>query len=143
MISSFCAVSGCAVVLSVGGSAEIPPQLSAWIGDGILGSLFAGPWSERALGMEGALAVGWGPQDLRPPSVCPSEPPVLYPNLAELENYMGLALSSEEIQKNLHKEGSTVGVCAGSSLPHGSPCQNRAPSGSPSCLRKGCSAPKG
>ncbi|XP_005422243.1 syntenin-2 isoform X1 [Geospiza fortis] len=38
---------------------------------------------------------------LRPPSVCLSEPPVLYPNLAELENYMGLALSSEEIQKNL------------------------------------------
>ncbi|NXT83244.1 SDCB2 protein, partial [Zapornia atra] len=35
-------------------------------------------------------------------------PPVLYPNLAELENYMGLALSSEEIQKNLHPEGSTV-----------------------------------
>ncbi|XP_030358978.1 syntenin-2 [Strigops habroptila] len=28
-------------------------------------------------------------------------PPLLYPNLAELENYMGLALSSEEIQKNL------------------------------------------
>ncbi|XP_064023877.1 syntenin-2 isoform X4 [Pogoniulus pusillus] len=27
--------------------------------------------------------------------------PVLYPNLAELESYMGLALSSEEIQKNL------------------------------------------
>ncbi|XP_065547892.1 syntenin-2 [Lathamus discolor] len=33
-------------------------------------------------------------------------PPVLYPNLAELENYMGLALSSEEIQKNLPPEGS-------------------------------------
>uniref|UniRef100_A0A8C5TVH2 Syndecan binding protein 2 n=1 Tax=Malurus cyaneus samueli TaxID=2593467 RepID=A0A8C5TVH2_9PASS len=52
--------------------------------------------------MEGAMAVCWGPQKLRPPSVCPLEPPVLYPNLAELENYMGLALSSEEIQKNLH-----------------------------------------
>ncbi|NXU59832.1 SDCB2 protein, partial [Turnix velox] len=33
--------------------------------------------------------------------VCPPVPPVLYPNLAELENYMGLALSSQEIQKNL------------------------------------------
>ncbi|NXO29609.1 SDCB2 protein, partial [Cisticola juncidis] len=41
-------------------------------------------------------------------SVCPSEPPVLYPNLAELENYMGLALSSEEIQKNLHTEDSST-----------------------------------
>ncbi|NXO06247.1 SDCB2 protein, partial [Oriolus oriolus] len=41
-------------------------------------------------------------------TVCPSEPPVLYPNLAELENYMGLALSSEEIQKNLGTEDSTV-----------------------------------
>ncbi|KAM6404426.1 syntenin-2 isoform 3-T3 [Rhynochetos jubatus] len=35
-------------------------------------------------------------------------PPLLYPNLAELENYMGLALSSEEIQKNLLPEGSTA-----------------------------------
>ncbi|KAK2520734.1 Sdcbp2 [Columba guinea] len=34
-------------------------------------------------------------------------PPVLYPNLAELENYMGLALSSKELQKNLLPEGST------------------------------------
>ncbi|XP_062484282.1 syntenin-2 [Pezoporus occidentalis] len=33
-------------------------------------------------------------------------PPVLYPDLAELENYMGLALCSEEIQKNLLPEGS-------------------------------------
>ncbi|NXT66737.1 SDCB2 protein, partial [Chaetops frenatus] len=48
-----------------------------------------------------------GTGKLRPPSVCPSEPPVLYPNLAELENYMGLALSSEEIQ-NLRKEESTA-----------------------------------
>ncbi|NXQ72110.1 SDCB2 protein, partial [Quiscalus mexicanus] len=37
-----------------------------------------------------------------------TEPPVLYPSLAELENYMGLALSSEEIQKNLGTEDSTV-----------------------------------
>ncbi|NXP41604.1 SDCB2 protein, partial [Leiothrix lutea] len=51
--------------------------------------------------------TGWS-QELRPSLVCPSEPPVLYPNLAELENYMGLALSSEEIQKNLHTEDSTV-----------------------------------
>lgn len=56
--------------------------------------------------------------------MCPAAPPVLYPNLAELENYMGLALSSEEIQKNLLPEGSTVGVWAGGSclpcagLPH-------------------------
>ncbi|KAM6120577.1 syntenin-2 [Phoenicopterus ruber ruber] len=35
-------------------------------------------------------------------------PPMLYPNLAELENYMGLALSSEEIQRNLLPEGSTA-----------------------------------
>lgn len=74
--------------------------------------------------MEGAMAVGWGgewSQELRPPLVCLSEPPVLYPNLAELENYMGLALSSEEIQKNLHAEDSTVGVWAGSPLPHVAP----------------------
>ncbi|NWR63213.1 SDCB2 protein, partial [Bucorvus abyssinicus] len=35
-------------------------------------------------------------------------PPVLYPNLAELEDYMGLALSSEEIQKNLLPADSTA-----------------------------------
>lgn len=64
------------------------------------------------------MAVGWGPRELRPLLVCPAAPPVLYPNLAELENYMGLALSSEEIQKNLLPEGSTVGVWAGGSRPH-------------------------
>ncbi|NXS54287.1 SDCB2 protein, partial [Brachypteracias leptosomus] len=37
-------------------------------------------------------------------------PPVLYPNLAELENYMGLALSSEEIQKNLLQDGSSTAL---------------------------------
>lgn len=89
------------------------------------------------------MAVGWGPQELRPSSVCPSEPPALYPNLAELENYMGLALSSEEIQKNLRSEESTVGVWAGSPLPHGSPWHNGGPSGSSSCLEKGCSTFKG
>ncbi|XP_066481172.1 syntenin-2 [Tiliqua scincoides] len=30
-----------------------------------------------------------------------SDPPVLYPNLSELNDYMGLSLSSEEVQKNL------------------------------------------
>nr|XP_023482026.1 syntenin-2 isoform X1 [Equus caballus] len=30
-----------------------------------------------------------------------SQPSVLYPNLAELENYMGLSLSSQEVQQNL------------------------------------------
>ncbi|XP_049635297.1 syntenin-2 [Suncus etruscus] len=30
-----------------------------------------------------------------------SQSPVLYPNLAELENYMGLSLSSQEVQQNL------------------------------------------
>lgn len=62
-----------------------------------------------------AVAMGWGPHKLRPLSVCPAVPPMLYPNLAELENYMGLALSSEEIQKNLLPESSTVGVWAGDS----------------------------
>ncbi|NWZ82751.1 SDCB2 protein, partial [Poecile atricapillus] len=54
-----------------------------------------------------------GAGKLRPHLVCPSEPPVLYPNLAELENYMGLALSSEEIQKNLRTEDSTALTPAG------------------------------
>ncbi|KAM9218980.1 syntenin-2 [Leptosomus discolor] len=40
-------------------------------------------------------------------------PPVLYPNLAELEHYMGLALSSEEIQKNLLPDSSTALTPAG------------------------------
>ncbi|XP_061864954.1 syntenin-2 [Colius striatus] len=44
-----------------------------------------------------------------------TEPPALYPNLAELQNYMGLALSSEEIQKNLLPEGSTALTPAGPS----------------------------
>ncbi|XP_073092918.1 syntenin-2-like isoform X3 [Manis javanica] len=30
-----------------------------------------------------------------------SQPSVLYPNLAELENYMGLSLSSQEVQQSL------------------------------------------
>ncbi|XP_068272405.1 syntenin-2 [Nyctibius grandis] len=48
------------------------------------------------------------------PKLVPSaEPPVLYPSLAELENYMGLALTSEEIQKNLPPEGSTALTPAG------------------------------
>ncbi|XP_019328547.1 PREDICTED: syntenin-2 [Aptenodytes forsteri] len=44
----------------------------------------------------------------KPKLISGTAPPVLYPNLAELENYMGLALSSEEIQKNLLPEGSTA-----------------------------------
>ncbi|XP_010840201.1 PREDICTED: syntenin-2 [Bison bison bison] len=39
-----------------------------------------------------ALPV-WGKGD--------SQPPLLYPNLAELENYMGLSLSSQEVQQSL------------------------------------------
>uniref|UniRef100_A0A8C4TSY4 Syndecan binding protein 2 n=1 Tax=Falco tinnunculus TaxID=100819 RepID=A0A8C4TSY4_FALTI len=61
------------------------------------------------------MAVGWGPHELRLPLVCATGPPVLYPNLAELENYMGLALSSEEIQKNLLPESSTALTPAGPS----------------------------
>ncbi|NXS46050.1 SDCB2 protein, partial [Balaeniceps rex] len=53
------------------------------------------------------------PKLLRLPLVCPAAPPVLYPNLAELEDYMGLPLSSEEIQKNLLQEGSTALTPAG------------------------------
>ncbi|XP_068768418.1 syntenin-2 [Struthio camelus] len=40
--------------------------------------------------------------------------PALYPDLAALEDYMGLSLSSEEIQKNLVPAGSTALVPAGS-----------------------------
>uniref|UniRef100_G1Q8T6 Syndecan binding protein 2 n=1 Tax=Myotis lucifugus TaxID=59463 RepID=G1Q8T6_MYOLU len=40
------------------------------------------------------------------------QPPVLYPNLAELENYMGLSLSSQEVQQNLPQspDGTSVGT---------------------------------
>lgn len=55
------------------------------------------------------------------PSPCPAVipfffllpfPSVLYPNLAELENYMGLSLSSQEVQQNLPQilEGASVGI---------------------------------
>lgn len=47
-------------------------------------------------------------------STVPSAPPALYPNLAELEDYMGLALSSEEIQKNLFPDSSTALTPVGS-----------------------------
>ncbi|KAM4841719.1 syntenin-2 isoform 1-T4 [Thomomys bottae] len=42
-----------------------------------------------------------------------ASPPVLYPNLAELENYMGLSLSSQEVQQNLPPtaEGDSMAVC--------------------------------
>ncbi|XP_063205909.1 syntenin-2 isoform X1 [Chroicocephalus ridibundus] len=69
----------------------------------------AGPWSCGG----GGDGCGVGPRELRPVLVCPAAPPMLYPNLAELENYMGLALSSEEIQKNLLPEGSTALTPAG------------------------------
>ncbi|KAJ1076792.1 hypothetical protein K5549_010110 [Capra hircus] len=41
-----------------------------------------------------------------------SQPPVLYPNLAELENYMGLSLSSQEVQQSLPQtpEGASAAV---------------------------------
>ncbi|XP_048818761.1 syntenin-2 [Lagopus muta] len=47
-------------------------------------------------------------------STVPSAPPMLYPNLAELENYMGLVLSSEEIQKSLFPDNSTALTPVGS-----------------------------
>lgn len=109
------------MMLSVGGTRLRPPATQCMGWGWAFGVFFAGPLSQGSPGMEGAVTVGWELQELRPPLVCPSEPPVLYPNLAELENYMGLALSSEEIQKNLHTEDSTVGVWAGSSLPHVAP----------------------
>ncbi|XP_025788486.1 syntenin-2 [Puma concolor] len=37
----------------------------------------------------------------RMPTLPVSQPSVLYPSLAELENYMGLSLSSQEVQQNL------------------------------------------
>lgn len=39
-------------------------------------------------------------------------PSVLYPSLADLENYMGLSLSSQEVQQNLLQlpEGAGVGI---------------------------------
>ncbi|KAK4812641.1 hypothetical protein QYF61_012151 [Mycteria americana] len=55
----------------------------------------------------------------KPKLVSDTAPPTLYPNLAELENYMGLALSSEEIQKNLLPEGSTVGALTPAGPPPG------------------------
>ncbi|KAM5220156.1 syntenin-2 isoform 1-T1 [Hipposideros larvatus] len=40
------------------------------------------------------------------------QPSVLYPNLAELENYMGLSLSSQEVQQNLPQilEGASTAI---------------------------------
>lgn len=73
----------------------------------------AGSWSWGAPRRVCGVAVNWGPPPLKPPSLCPTAPPMLYPNLAELEDYMGLALSSEEIQKKLFPDSSTVGVRAG------------------------------
>nr|XP_051701129.1 syntenin-2 isoform X1 [Oryctolagus cuniculus] len=46
------------------------------------------------------------------PAAATSTSPVLYPNLAELDSYMGLSLSSQEVQQSLSPsaEGSTVAV---------------------------------
>uniref|UniRef100_A0ABM5G520 Syntenin-2 n=1 Tax=Pogona vitticeps TaxID=103695 RepID=A0ABM5G520_9SAUR len=40
-----------------------------------------------------------GKETTEPPKA--ADPPVLYPNLSDLNDYMGLSLSSEEVQKNL------------------------------------------
>ena len=49
------------------------------------------------------------------PAPMASAPPLseLYPNLAELESYMGLSLSSQEVQKNLTQipDSDNVGIC--------------------------------
>ncbi|XP_040837634.1 syntenin-2 [Ochotona curzoniae] len=47
------------------------------------------------------------------PVVTTSPPPVLYPNLAELENYMGLSLSSQEVQQSLSQTVAVSGSWAG------------------------------
>ncbi|XP_042322217.1 syntenin-2 [Sceloporus undulatus] len=46
-----------------------------------------------------AVVMPSAPEKKEPPKA--ADPPVLYPNLAELNDYMGLSLSSEEVQKNL------------------------------------------
>ncbi|KAG8524169.1 Syntenin-2 [Galemys pyrenaicus] len=54
---------------------------------------------DHAIQLSQAGELGTAPSDtFLPPS---SLPLVLYPNLAELENYMGLSLSSDEVQQNL------------------------------------------
>uniref|UniRef100_A0A8B9S493 Syndecan binding protein 2 n=1 Tax=Apteryx owenii TaxID=8824 RepID=A0A8B9S493_APTOW len=49
-------------------------------------------------------------------SPCPAAAPALYPDLAALEDYMGLSLASEDIQKNLVPAGSAALVPAGPAL---------------------------
>ncbi|XP_011382839.1 syntenin-2 [Pteropus vampyrus] len=48
-----------------------------------------------------------------------SQPSVLYPNLKELENYMGLSLSSQEVQQNLPQipEGASAQASATTRMP--------------------------
>lgn len=59
-------------------------------------------------------------------------PSVLYPNLAELESYMGLSLSSQEVQQSLPQmpEGDCVSIC----LPTNSGSERPEPPSSWSCL---------
>ncbi|KAH0619298.1 hypothetical protein JD844_019259 [Phrynosoma platyrhinos] len=56
------------------------------------------------------MVVPSAPEKMEPRKA--ADPPVLYPNLAELNDYMGLSLSSEEVQKNLGlvPAGSSVSV---------------------------------
>uniref|UniRef100_A0A8B9NXR3 Syndecan binding protein 2 n=1 Tax=Apteryx owenii TaxID=8824 RepID=A0A8B9NXR3_APTOW len=66
--------------------------------------------------MKGRRRLWWGalapapPRGLSSPSSssspCPAAAPALYPDLAALEDYMGLSLASEDIQKNLVPAGS-------------------------------------
>ncbi|KAI6073997.1 Syndecan binding protein 2 [Aix galericulata] len=88
-------------------------SMSLWGGEGLTprGSPRAPPFSRQA---QAAAGVGTPATTvLTEKPKLPSAPPMLYPNLAELEDYMGLALSSEEIQKKLFPDSSTVGVRAG------------------------------
>ncbi|XP_066091977.1 syntenin-2 [Saccopteryx bilineata] len=51
------------------------------------------------------------------PSPAVPQPSVLYPNLEELENYMGLSLSSQEVQQNLLQLPDGAGTVASGPLP--------------------------
>uniref|UniRef100_A0A452T1E0 Syndecan binding protein 2 n=1 Tax=Ursus maritimus TaxID=29073 RepID=A0A452T1E0_URSMA len=53
----------------------------------------------------------------RMPALPVSQRPVLYPSLAELENYMGLSLSSQEVQQNLLQIPEGASVAGSGSLP--------------------------
>ncbi|KAF7248483.1 Syntenin-2 [Varanus komodoensis] len=49
----------------------------------------------------------------------PAEPPVLYPDLADLNDYMGLSLSSEEVRKNLALAPASSHAVAAAGSAHG------------------------